>query len=299
MMTEPEKYLEERLPDIETLKQSITELNNLDLNEISIKELEEKINDFFPIINFGKVIWNSEYHLFRVRKNHKNIYRKPYNNLCQISIPPANLTPFGRANNEYEPVFYGSSNGDLALFESCQKLSKSEKFTPQNFTMGIWKVKENEELRLIPVVESKIAKKNRIDIQKVIEKSEKSINELKSEKVIQTSKMISSFFAEQFVKSDIKNLNQYKISSYFSNYIKNINKISPVKFDGILYPSVANKFRDDNVALFPESFNKLEIVKCFSVSAYNVNFEKGSLTKAIFAEGTVKENQEIIWKEKH
>ena len=257
------------------------------------------MSEIFPIINFGEVIWNSEYHLFRVRKNFKNTYRKPYNHLCEISIPPANLTPFGRANNEYEPVFYGSVNGDLALFESCQKLTKSEKFVPQNFTMGAWKIKENQQLRLIPVIESQIAQKNRVDIQKAIEKSEKSINELKSEKVIQISKMISTFFAEQFAKSNIKSSNEYKISSFFSNYIKKISKISPFKFDGILYPSVANKFRDENVALFPESFNKLEIVKCFSVSAYNFNFEKGTLTKAIFAEGKVTGNKEIIWKEKH
>lgn len=299
-MTEHERKLEERLPDIETLNKSISELKELDLNTVSISDLKIKLNECFPIINFGEVKWDSRYHLFRVRKNFKNRYREPYKNLCCIGLPPANVTPFGRANNEYEPVFYGSGDGDLALFESCQKLTGSEKFVPQNFTMGIWKVKENKKLRLVPVIDSEIAQKDRVDIQEAIKISDKLMkDQLSSEKVIKTSKIISRFFAEQFAKSEIKSPNDYKISSFFSKYISEINKLSQVKFDGILYPSVAHKFRSENVALFPESINKLEIVKCLSLSAFNFDFEKGTLTKGIFAEGNVMENEEIIWKEIH
>lgn len=299
-MTEQEKKLEERLPDIETIERSISKLNALDLNTISISELKDKIDECFPIINFGEVKLDSRYHLFRVRKNYKNRHKAPYKNLCNISLPPANVTPFGRANNEFEPVFYGSVNGDLALFESCQKLTESERFDPQNFTMGIWKVKENEKLRLVPIFDSEIAQKNRVDIQKAIKWSDKLMNDqLTSKKVIETAKIISRFFAEQFAKSNIKSPNDYKISSFFSNYIKEVNNLSLVKFDGILYPSVAHKFRAENVALFPKSINKLEIVKCWSVTAYNFNFDKGSLTKAIFAEGKVMENEEIIWNEEY
>jgi hypothetical protein len=297
-MDEDEKYLYDRIPDLEIVEIFLSELKKLDLSKISTEDLKEKINDGLPILNFGNVIWDNRYHIFRVRKNFEN-NSEPYKNLCAIGLPPAHLTPFNRANNEFEPIFYGAHNGDLSLFESCQNLTEEDRFEPQNFTMGIWKVKENMKLNLIPIVDSEIVHSSRNDIKNLSLRSEFSLHyHFKTDKVIKYSKLVSKFFADEFAKSEIKTKDDYKISSFFSNYIKEINKISEDKFDGILYPSVAHKFRGENVAIFPESLHKIEPVKCLNVTAYNFNFEKGTLTKGIKSEGEILRNEEIIWKEK-
>lgn len=297
-MDNPESYLHNRLPEVESLKRFASELNQLDLNTISVEELKQKINTYFPIINFSAVYWDSRYHIFRVRRNFNNGFNA-YNNICNIGLPPVDKTPFGRANNEYDPIFYGSYEGDLSLFESCQNLTEEDRFEPQNFTMGIWKVKDNQVLRLVPITDNYEVKQARPDIRKVSESTEKLYTEkLTSQKVIEGSKIISKFFADQFAKSEIKNLNDYKISAFLANTIRDFNKISEIKFDGILYPSVAHKYRADNVAIFPQSLHKIEIVKCCSIIAYNFNFEQGNLVKGITAEGKVSANGEIIWTSK-
>lgn len=266
------------------------------LDNISVADLKIKLDNLFPNLTHGQIIWDSRYHIYRVRQNHNNNF-KPYNNICQIGIPPSDKTPFGRANNEFMPVFYGSYEDDLALFESCQNLLPYQKFEPQNFTMGIWKIKENQTLRLVPIIESEIASKNRDDIKKVL----KLKNDIMDSKIgdldlIKYYKIVSTFFADEFSKSEINSKNDYKISAYFSEKMRETNKYSHIKFDGILYPSVAHKFKSDNVVIFPESLNKIEIVKCMETTAYNFNFNEGKLVKAYLAEGKVNEVGEIIWK---
>ncbi|MFV0573517.1 MAG: hypothetical protein ACK5M1_14005 [Xanthomarina gelatinilytica] len=82
--------------------------------------------------------------------------------------------------------------------------------------MGIWKVKDNQKIRLVPIVDSELAQNNRPDIQKASQLGDKFIAEqLSSEKVKKGFKLISKFFAEQFAKSEIKSPNDYKISSFF------------------------------------------------------------------------------------
>lgn len=293
-----ERYLHNQLPDINLIKASVTELNELDLTKISVEELKNKINNCFPILNFGEVLWDSRYHVFRVRRNYANDFT-PYNNLCNIGLPPADKTPFGRTNNEFEPILYGSHEGDLALFESCQNIAEQNRFTPQNFTMGIWKVKANQTLRLVPIIDSEEVQKVRADMRHINEISEKQQQEqIISNKLKGGAKIIRKFFADQFAKSNIKTLNDYKISAFFANTIKDMNKLVPVKFDGILYPSIAYKYKGDNVAIFPSSLYKLEPLKCLSLIAYNFDFDKGTLVKGITAEGEVLANDEIKWTDK-
>jgi hypothetical protein len=294
-MNEAERYLHHRFPEVDALKRSVIELNALDLSKISVEDLKDKINSCFPIINFGEIMWDSRYHVFRVRRNQYNEFN-PYNNISEIGLAPADDTPFGRANYEFDPIFYGSHQGDLALFESNQNLPEYERFTPQNFTMGVWKVKENETLRLAPLIDSDQVKAVREDMVKVSEFSDQLYSKhITSEKVIESSRIIRKFFADQFAKSDIKSNHDYKISSFYATTLKAFNALSWVKFDGILYPSVAYKYRTDNVAIFPQSLYKLEPIKCLSVISYNFDFEAGTLTKGITAEGTVAENGDIKW----
>jgi hypothetical protein len=297
-MIDPETYLHNRFPETDTLIKSVNELINLDLNKISVWELRLIINNRFPIISLNELFWNTQHYIFRVRRNLNNDF-EPYKNLCEIGLPPLDSTPFGRANNEFEPIFYGAHDGNLALFESCQNIPESSRFEPQNFTMGIWKIKNNETLRIAPILENQSVKNIRLDIKQACDLKENKISSrIKSQKVIQGTKIISMFFADQFAKSLINSPNDYKFSSFYANTIREFNKTSDVKFDGILYPSVAYKFKGDNVAIFPMSLHKLELVKCFSIISYNFNFESGTLVSGITAEGKVESDGDIKWTNK-
>lgn len=296
-MDKVEKYFFERIPEIEKVEKFIAELKALDLSKISVEDLKTLIEDNIPIINYGEVFWDSRYYIFRVRRNFKNGY-EPYKSLCNIGLPPASHTPFNRANNEFQPVFYGSHQGDLSLFESCQNIPEENRFEPQNFTMGIWKVKENMKLRLVPIIDSETVHQNREDLKNLSHKQQLLSNKgFTNEKVIAYNKLVSKFFADEFAKANIKNSAEYKISSYFSTAVREMNNFSHDKFDGIIYPSVAYKFKGENVAIFPESLHKLEPVKCLSVVAYNFKFEERTLVKGILAKGKVLENEEIMWTE--
>jgi hypothetical protein len=164
--------------------------------------------------------------------------------------------------------------------------------------MGIWKIKANQTLRLIPLIENQLVKNSRLDVKTFSENKEKYQSQrITSQKLKDAMKLISTFFSDQFAKSKINSSHDYKISAFFANYVKNLNKSSTIKFDGILYPSVAYKFRDDNVAIFPESLHKIEPLKCLSITAYNFNFDHATLTKGIFAEGKIDGEGMINWVE--
>ena len=52
------------------------------------------------------------------------------------------------------------------------------------------------------------------------------------------------------------------------------------------------------MVIFLASLYKLEPKKCFSVVAYNFDFDKGTLVTGIIAEGEVLNNDEIKWTNK-
>lgn len=293
-MNELENYLYDRYPNLDSIKKSIAYLSNLDLADRSIEYLRDTINKCFPILHYTEGFLSSDHHLFRVRRNLKNGFT-PYNNLCCIGLPPVDKTPFGRANNEYDPVFYSSVKGDLALFESTQNLPEDQRYSPQNFTMGIWKVKKSETLRVATILGNESVWNVRSDLREVNSSLETLIDEkLANAEVKEGARLVSGFFADQFAK-EAKTPHDYKISAFYSDSIRGMNKKSIIKFDGIAYPSIAYKYRSENVALFPESLHKIEVVKCCFVTSYNFRLELGECVKAVLADGSVLEGGEIKW----
>ena len=105
-------------PNLNILKKNIQSIESLDLSTISYEDLEIQLEKIFPIISFTSVIWDERYNIFRVRENINNSLQKPFNFISEIDMPKK-VKSFGRANIINKPVFYGSHQGDLALFECC------------------------------------------------------------------------------------------------------------------------------------------------------------------------------------
>ncbi len=289
---ENSRFFEDRIPNLEELKIKINYLENLNLSDFTVVEIQKILDETFPIILFTEIIWDDRFHIYRARRNVKNAFRTPFEYISQIGIPEK-ADFFGRANNINEPIFYGSHNGDLTLFECCQNIGA---FDLQHFTMGIWKVKQNQKLRMVLLKPTDEISQQRIDLKKISDDYKKNLDDLDFN-IKEYSLIVADFFSKQFTKSNIKSNDDYKISAYFSNYIQNLKNWSNLNFDGIIYPSVANKFRGENVAIFKESLHKIEFKKALSLTCYNFDNEKGSLTKGIFEEGYLY-GEKIVWKKK-
>ena len=287
----------EHMPEIEVLQESINFFKSLDLSSKTTFEISELLNKHFPIQVFSVgVKWDDRFHLYRVRRNLSNSF-EPWKNICQIGLPPADVTPLGRANIENSPLFYASHSEDLCFFEANQNITKPERWIPQNFTLSIWKVSKNQVLNLVPIIHSKTVQEKRADIKSYFDqsKSENLISE-SNEKLNQSFDLLSEFFADEFSKVKTNGNDDYKISASYANLIMELNSQHNLGIDGILYPSVVDNYLADNVALFPNSLKKIELLKSCLATSYNFDFNKRTMTKGILKTGIIGEAGEIIWK---
>ena len=199
---------EERFTKTSQAVEFISELEKLDLSQISGEDLENKIDDCFNIIPYtsGTIPAGSE--LFRARVN---IGNKPYDLVKDIYVPHIDLIKtYGRANRPNEKIFDSASNFKLASFEVIQNLRNS--ILPKDeiayLTIGVWRVKE--ELHLTSVIYSPILHSLRQDILEAFTHDQKLLNNgsLK-EDTVTAHNLISQFFADQYTKSNIKSHHDY------------------------------------------------------------------------------------------
>jgi hypothetical protein len=295
-----EKF-EQRFTKTSQAVKFISELEKLDLSQISDEDLESKIDDCFSIIPYTSATVPEGSELFRARVN---IGNKPYDLVKDIYVPPIDLIKsYGRANRPNEQIFYSASNFKLASFEVIQNLKNS--ITPKAeiayLTIGVWRVREA--LHLTNVIYSPILHSLREDILEAFTHNQKLLNNgTLREDTVTAHNLISQFFADQYTKSNIKSHHDYKISAFYSRRLKAMNElIAPdfqsEKFDGINYPSVAMKYRGDNQALFVESVErKLELINTIQVLCGNLDFEKLEFLPGIMHEAESIINGTIKWK---
>ncbi len=91
-----QKEFEERFTKTNDAIKHISELESLDLKDISDDELESKINNCFNIIPYTSATIPVGSELFRARVN---INKTPFDKVKDIYVPPPNkITEYGRAN---------------------------------------------------------------------------------------------------------------------------------------------------------------------------------------------------------
>ncbi len=301
-MKSKEEQLKERFTKTKDAIRYIAELESIDLSLISDIELEEKIDNYFPLIPYPTVKIPAGVEIFRARVN-KGV--KPYVKTKDIYMPPASLiTEYGRSNKPEERIFYGATNYRLATFEVIQNLKNS--ISPKSevvfLTVGVYKTKEV--LHLANIIHSPILHANRKDIFKAFEKNRGLLdsNKWMGEELVNADNLICQFFANQFTKSEIKSHFDYRISAFYSRRLNHMNRfIAPEfaseKFDGVYYPSVAMKYKGDNQSIFEDSANKkLELINAIHVTCGNLDFDKGDFTSGIMHEAESIKDGVITWK---
>lgn len=249
---------ESRFPSIEKTLSHINHLKSLNLNQFSIEELNEKIDDVFHMIPIGTSFIEKGTKIFRARKNKEN---EIFNNINQLGINnPKNVKEFGRANQPNEAILYCSSTVKLACGEVLQNIKPSifNRKPVGQATVSVWEV--TKRLHLAPIFYSKVVTDLRKDLEEYKEGNKKFLREknILSYSTVEVSDLIMEFFCDEFSKAKIDYQDDYKYSVSYTNRIKQANSfIAPQhydkKFDGIVYPSVAMKYDGENFALFDEN----------------------------------------------
>lgn len=295
-------------------EQAIEHLNTLkalDLNAITDEELEALFHSLFHIMPYssGKIAEGAM--LYRCRVNEQ---KRPYEEVKEIFVPPASvITSHGRANKPNEQIFYAAFNSLLAINETVNGLKNVDALSYDSIkkypdlqagiaflTVGEWRIKKP--LHVATIIDSPKLHSLRKDILQSYEALQALLNNgtLKPE-TVSSQNLLSQFFADEFTKDPIKSSSDYKFSSMYTSSLRMANTyISEAhknqRFDGINYPSVANRYEGDNVALFTESLlDKLEIVRAFQVVCTQIDFSTGQCQAYVLSESKKIENGVIHW----
>jgi hypothetical protein len=273
---------ENQFPSLEEAINFIPKLRAVDLSNISLDDLGEMIEDVFKTIPFATGTIPKGQTIFRARVNEDD---HSFENISQLGLKPKHkVDDFGRANRPYEAVFYCADNFELACGEVLQNIKYS--FNPKG-EIGITTVSEWETLRdlhVSPIYYSEAVMEKRKDIAEFKENNSEFLRAkgtVKS-KTLDVSDLILEFFCDEFSKSKITTPNDYKFSVWYFMRLNKMNnqiasKYATKKFDGVVYPSVAMKFKGNNIALFDKNlFSKITFKTASEILCTDFDFENAS-----------------------
>ncbi|MFM9827103.1 hypothetical protein [Flavobacterium sp.] len=146
---------------------------------------------------------------------------------------------YNRANSTNTTVFYSSESIDTNLKELRPPLNKL-------ITIGVWRPKSNRKFLSYAISHGKEAIKNNAGVAKAT----KAFEELKPYNSPLFIEYIENYFnllGREFSKT-VSHNSEYLMSSTFSELILH-GKGSDTNFECIIYPSVGNNFKTDNIAM--------------------------------------------------
>ncbi len=275
---------ENDFPSSEKAIEFIQKLKATDLRNISLVDLDNLISSVFKNIPFATGhILNGET-LFRARVNDN---KKDFENISELGMKQKeNVFNYGRVNCPNESVFYCASNFELACSEVLQNIKYS--FNPQK-EIGITTVSEWEtlkDLHISPIYYSKAVMERRKDIEEFKRNNSEFLRKkgVMTSETLDVSDLILEFFCDEFAKIKIATPDDYKFSVWYAWRLKRMNdqivaQYEDNKFDGVVYPSVAMKFKGDNIALFDNDldskikFKTAYVILCAGFDFENVSFK--------------------------
>jgi len=163
---------------------------------------------------------------------------------------------YGRANSPDSTVFYSTENPVVALIETKPKIG-------DRLIIGHWKHNFDEPFLMYPITNSKEVRNELLDKATKAFQDQMQYNHPLLAEILD---LYFEFVSSEFVKeSEIKNPRKYEylFSSYFADSVLKKHKpseqvLEPIgQYDAIIYPSIADKYRTKNLAIIPESVQKL------------------------------------------
>lgn len=277
------KKFESSIPSIEMAHYYIYELNRMDLSKITDKELSDKLLGYFPSIPYN----NHQFipagmELYRARLDEGE---EPFKLTKLIYMRESeDIEDYGRANRPHERTFYCSTNMKVAATEVIQNIPEDNFWHNERMasvTVGVWRVKKP--LFVSNVFHGQKLHEVRKDIKFAYEIYQKQKARWKGSPHVRfVEDMLCDFFANQFTK-EVKHYEEfnYKISALYSSLVRNLRKVTIFNpdlktIDGIKYPSVAIRYKGDNLAIFHEAFmdGKMELIRAEQLICANTHLDK-------------------------
>lgn len=283
------------------------ELEKLDYSTFTPTDFEKFKNYILYAFNYQAVVNNSLtiYYTYRLVVN-ESVTGKNERilNAKFLKHPDLELVKelgrYNRANTPDSNMFYSADCMDSALKEIRPPINKL-------ITFGIWKPKTKKNKFIsYPIshveeahpVNAGVAKSTRVFEERL------SHNELLQNYM----RFYLQLLGREYSKP-VKHHYEYLISALFSEKIFDLRKgMSPEwRFDCIIYPSVGNNYKTDNIAIFPDVIEnefelerviEMEVEESFYDNEYEINHPNQitlAKTKNIRTTTNIEDNGNIIW----
>lgn len=266
------------MKELEKLRQSLHWLDS-NLYRMSFDEVKKALNNFLPRVPFliqefdNKSFYyrQSEYSGMNIVYRARPIYdlsNRPHMTVEDISYIPKGLLnewpkDFGRVNKPHESMFYGAFNPTTAAIEV---LHGNEAFMRKKsimLTVGIWKFNEPLTLAEIP-----LSQRHHDSLYLDLKDTPGFNAKFDADYFTSYQKHIEGFgldplervtldyLSDKFCEFNESNLH-YLVSNYyadrvFGKYPEHPFGIGEGPVDGIIYPSIANAYQEENIALTPD-----------------------------------------------
>ena len=211
----------------------LLQLDNIDLTVITIEEIKERLKILFTGYTLDSPIIPAGLNLFR-----GIIYDNKPTNISLLSYPPIKYAKMNRASRQNQQFFYAAISRNVPLFELG--LEEGNKFV-----LARWQTQKELLINNIGYTENNFKSLNSKRASPKWDNNEHSLiskDELND--------FIHIYLAETFCQKVPKdNPDLYKLTIAIAEKLHSENEISNVKFDGILYPSIAMNANSDNIVV--------------------------------------------------
>jgi hypothetical protein len=171
---------------------------------------------------------------------------------------------YNRANSTKTNIFYSSESIDTNLKELKPPLNK-------RVTVGVWRPKNNRKFHSYAISHGAEAIKNNVGVAKAT-KAFEEIKPFNSPLFIEYIENYFNLLGREFSKSVLNHL-EYLTSSILAEQILYGRKINSAEnFECIIYPSVGNNFKTDNIAMrvdiFENNFYLQKVIEFEIIEAF-------------------------------
>ncbi len=249
-------------------KQTISELQSVDLERATIEEIEHLLRKFGVVGFFGLNISEGQF-IIRARPNDVilpdgSIQHYYYRNEISYVKSVSPSSGFGRASVAGQPMFYGCINDDdenfcqlISIFESTkfEELSDSMRLDIRQVTMGKWRVKKPFHATAFVQHEDFYSSRDSLRSMHDFFSEFARKDPENSEKHLLYAQFIAGQFARQVSPGEDY---RYKISAIQTKILMECG------IDAVVYPSVKGEGKGFNIAIHPrlieDGFIELEKV---------------------------------------
>jgi hypothetical protein len=222
-------------PTLRRLEERISQIENLDLGNLSIDEIKEELKLLFTGYAVSTISLNSGFILYRGVK-----YDKKPDLLSFLSYPPTEKAEIGRANRKRTPVFYCATDKSVSFYELNTKPG-------ERLVISQWVIEKNLLVNNVGYTDSvfRNLKSNRAV-------PNFSFGKRPHDKVLdEANVLVQNFLAKRFSQ---KNLNDnfllYNLTNAIAEkHFSESDGVEGAKIKGLMYPTILMEANADNIAI--------------------------------------------------